>query len=307
VSGNVLVVVAHPDDEVLGFAGVIVRSLDEGRRVRVAGVTNGDSPRPGHRRATVRYGLRRGRESIAAARVLGLQWSRKPAASDLWLLGYPNLSLAALAAGEQPAHAPRARTYAAGNLGRGDLRFLHERQHSALTHASLERDLDLVVALAQPADVYTHAWFDGHPDHAAVHAEVVRALERSGTRANLHTTLIHPAGTADSMYESAYEWPNPALPPAHQLERFTPALEFEPPPTPDGASWGPDGEPHELVEVPSSMQEPDPDRNLKWRAIARFRSQLDCVPRADGTLHPSCGYLRAFVKRNEFFWVAYGR
>jgi LmbE family N-acetylglucosaminyl deacetylase len=40
-SGPVLVVVAHPDDEALGFAGVIKSAITAGRPVYVAVVTNG--------------------------------------------------------------------------------------------------------------------------------------------------------------------------------------------------------------------------------------------------------------------------
>jgi LmbE family N-acetylglucosaminyl deacetylase len=308
-AGPLLVVVAHPDDEALGFAGVIAAAVAAGRRVRVAVVTNGDSPLPRGRRATVRYGIRRGRESIAAARVLGLRYRADAGSSDVWLLGYPNGGLAALAAGDALSSSPRPSTYAAapglaGVLGRGDLRYRREGRHSPLTRAALERDLDLVVELADADEVYTHAAFDGHPDHAALHDLVLAALQRRGRPATMRTTLIHPAGTAETMYESAYEWPNPELPPERQPERFTPGLAFEPPPTPDGPSWGPDGPPHELVEVPAAMLEESPERNLKWRAIACFRSQLNCVADDRGAYHPSCGYLRAFVKRHEFFWVA---
>jgi LmbE family N-acetylglucosaminyl deacetylase len=41
-AGPVLVIVAHPDDEALGAAGVIARARAAGRRVYVAVVTNGE-------------------------------------------------------------------------------------------------------------------------------------------------------------------------------------------------------------------------------------------------------------------------
>jgi LmbE family N-acetylglucosaminyl deacetylase len=41
--GPLLVVAAHPDDEALGFAGIIATARAAGRRVVVAVVTNGDS------------------------------------------------------------------------------------------------------------------------------------------------------------------------------------------------------------------------------------------------------------------------
>lgn len=43
--GPVLVVAPHPDDEVLGAGGTIARLVDEGRKVHVAIVTRGQTPR----------------------------------------------------------------------------------------------------------------------------------------------------------------------------------------------------------------------------------------------------------------------
>jgi hypothetical protein len=105
------------------------------------------------------------------------------------------------------------------------------------------------------------------------------------------------------MYESADEWPNPDQDTvATPFERFTPHLDFTAPPGRDGASWGPLGPPDELVEVPPSMQERDPAKNLKLQAITRYATQLDCR-RKGASYHPSCGYLPAFAKRSEFFWT----
>jgi len=113
------------------------------------------------------------------------------------------------------------------------------------------------------------------------------------------------------MYASAFAWPNPARDiGGPYVERFTPDLDFEAPPplpgSPDEPSrggWGPLGEPDEVIEVPASMRHPDPDRNLKWQAISKYVSQLDATPDAEGSGDPARGYLRAFVKRSEFFWT----
>ncbi|MBV1896840.1 MAG: PIG-L family deacetylase, partial [Rhodobacteraceae bacterium] len=43
--GPVLVVAPHPDDEVLGAGGTIARLADQGRKVHVAIVTRGQTPR----------------------------------------------------------------------------------------------------------------------------------------------------------------------------------------------------------------------------------------------------------------------
>jgi len=262
-------------------------------------------------------GLRRDAESVAALGILGLHWSADPHQSDVLLLGYPDLGLTQIAAAGSSWTDDASglhHTYGedfdgSGETCNGDLHQLLEGRHAELTAHMLATDLDAVLDLTHPADVYTHAGFDGHPDHAEVFRQVTAALARSQWGAVLHATLIHPQGTGDCLGLSAEQWPNPPLGDHDPFARFTPALDVTPPPLPacalrgGRASWGPLGPPDELVEVPPEMQAADPDRNLKWRAIARYTSQVDCTRRSDGGYPASCGYMRAFVKRHEFFWT----
>jgi LmbE family N-acetylglucosaminyl deacetylase len=272
-------------------------------------------------------GLRRAAESVAAMAVLGLRWSDDPRRSDVLLLGYPDLGLTQIASADSPWNDDPSglhHTYAEdfdgiGATCNGDLRYLLEGRHAELTARMLAADLDAVLDLTRPSDVYTHVGFDGHPDHAEVSRQVAAALARSRRDAVLHTTLIHPQGTGGCLALSAGQWPNPSPGADAPFARFTPALDVTPPPLPpcavpsdrangeranaEGASWGPLGPPDELVEVPPDMQTAEPDRNLKWLAIARYASQVDCTRRDDGSYPASCGYMRAFVKRHEFFWT----
>ena len=272
---------------------------------------------PGAASRAAARGLRRGAESVAALEVLGLHWSADPHRSDVFLLGYPDLGLTHIAAaGSSWADDPTGlhHTYGEdfdgiGETCNGDLHQLLDGRHAELTARMLATDLDAVLDLTQPADVYTHVGFDGHPDHAEVSRQVAAALARSRRSAVLHAMLIHPPGTGDCMALSAERWPNPPLGDNGPFARFTPAIDVTPPPLPacatgaQGASWGPLGPPDELLEVPPEMQAAEPDRNLKWRAIAHYTSQVDCTRRDDGGYPASCGYMRAFVKRHEFFWT----
>ncbi len=249
--------------------------------------------------------------------LLGLHWSRDPAESDIFFLGYPNLGLEAIAASEAVWTGDATglhRTYAADGRARrsscnGDLRYLLDGGHSRFCAADLASDFDALLELTEPGDIYTHADFDGHPDHAEVHRQLLAAVSRRQASLTMHSTLIHPEGTAECMYLSALQWPNPAEGGNDPFARFTPRLAFEPPPVPAGSeqptgrSWGPVGPPDERVDVPESMLDDDPERNLKWRVIAEYASQISCNPQPDGNYHASCGYMRAFVKREEFFWT----
>jgi bacillithiol biosynthesis deacetylase BshB1 len=75
---DVLIVAPHPDDAELGAAGAILRLKEQGRRVGVLDLTNGE-PTP--------FGTPeiRARETAAASAVLGLDWREN--------LGLPNRSL----------------------------------------------------------------------------------------------------------------------------------------------------------------------------------------------------------------------
>jgi len=249
--------------------------------------------------------------------VLGLEPGKRIDESHVFLLGYPNLGLAAIerattAFTDDPSGLHH--TYAEDGDGDtttcdGDLRFRLIGRHSPLTGEALAADLDALVQLVRPADVYTHAAFDGHPDHAVVARALDAAIARSGIGVRRWATLMHPEGTGSCMGPSAREWPNPAEWDVEPLARFTPDLDVEPPPLPPcGAGrrsdgWGGAGPPDALVEVPAAMRDPDPERNLKWRVVSRYASQIDCSRDAEGRVHPSCGYMRAFVKRHEFFWT----
>lgn len=77
---DVLVVAPHPDDAELGLAGTMMKLVDEGYRVGVLDLTNGE-PTP---RGSLEI---RARETSAATKILGIQWREN--------LGLPNRSLEA--------------------------------------------------------------------------------------------------------------------------------------------------------------------------------------------------------------------
>jgi LmbE family N-acetylglucosaminyl deacetylase len=247
--------------------------------------------------------------------LLGLQWSSDPLASDIFFLGYPNGRLVTIANSGSPWTGDQTglhRTYAEDGDGQnascnGDLHYLVDGSHATLDAANLAADLDTVLALAQPTDVYTHAPIEGHADHAEVARQVLAAVQRAGLGVTVHQTMIHPQGVESCNVFSAAQWPNPAD--ADPFDRFTPTLGFTAPPVPacstnpTGTSWGDFGPPNEVVPVPADMRTTSEATNRKWQLISRYASQFDCTPGSGGTYPVSCGYVRAFVKREEMFWT----
>jgi LmbE family N-acetylglucosaminyl deacetylase len=224
--GPILVVVAHPDDEVLGMAGIIVNGGLRGRSVYVTVVTNGDAhagsstsgycgSANGLPAAYARTGLVRVKETVAAMTVLNVRWAAALPDSNVFFLGYPDAALTSVASSGSPWLGDRTglhRTYAEDGDGsnvtcNGDFRFLLTGQHSQLSAGALAADLDALITMVDPSDIYTHVGFDSHSDHAEVYRQVIASLERTGLAPAVHTTLIHPEDRSDCLGE----WPNPSL------------------------------------------------------------------------------------------------
>src|SRR5262249_60385168 len=139
---------------------------------------------------------------------------------------------------------------------------------------------------------------DGRPDPPGSCPTAPPAAAGSRGGLFLLATLIHPEATGGCGALSAEQGPTPPLGDHDPFARFTPEIDVTPPPLPacairgGSASWGPLGPPDELVEVPPEMQAADPDRNLKWRGIARYTSQVECSRRGDRGHPPPRGSLR---------------
>jgi LmbE family N-acetylglucosaminyl deacetylase len=324
-NGPVLVIAAHPDDESLGMAGIIDRAKSAGRRVYVAMFTNGEGGATdevsGHCNApadavpAARYGLLRDREARDAMAVLGLTWSTDLSQTELIFLGYPGRRVPDLASTDTipvtNVQTGIQRTYAEDFDGNdatcnGDFRYLLSGHHSEFTARAMRADLDSLLAMTAPSDLYTHTSFDGHSDHAEIAKQVLAAVRRANAPVRVHGTIQHPEGDTYCMELSSARWPNPALQNNDPFARFTPLIDFAAPPadpcdaSSTGTRWGPVGPPNEIVEVPAAMRNTTESTNKKWLTISEHESQIDCSN--PDAYHVNCGYMRAFVKRSEFFW-----
>jgi LmbE family N-acetylglucosaminyl deacetylase len=323
--GPVLVVAGHPSDESRSMAGVIRRAKSDGRRVYVALFTNGEGSEvstpanycnaPADAARAAGYGLMRDGEARDAVEALGLGWSADLSETELIFLGYPGRRVRDVASADMTpltnAQTGIQHTYAEDFDGDettcdGDFRFLLSGQHSEFTAAAMRADLDALLELTAPSDVYTHSTFDANGDREEIGRQMRAAVRRADVPVRLHTTLVSPPGEGNCQLLSAQRWPNPSIAGNDPFARFTPGLDFTAPPadpcdaSSSATSWGALGAPNEVVEVPASMRSADEAANEKWQAIAKHASLIDCSTPAE--YHVSCGYMRAFAKRSEFFW-----
>jgi len=213
---DVLVIAPHPDDEVIGCAGVMLRALEQKKRVAVVLLTSGDAhvpltavvaKKPRERLAPDDFkqaGALRQQHSLNAAARLGL------AADDLTFLGYPDSGLGKIYHATDGTPFRQMFTHQSETYGI-TVRDYHSRTHGGAApyvKSSLHADLVEILRARQPKEVYVTHETDTHGDHSAAFWFVRDALRESGFQGGFFTFLVHGKP--------------PPEPPA-RIERLTPA------------------------------------------------------------------------------------
>jgi LmbE family N-acetylglucosaminyl deacetylase len=334
---GLLVITPHPDDEVLGFAGLIDAYLSLGRPVEVIVTTDGDAYCDACRfwksgsvtgptcdglelsnlttEAVDSFAEVRRAESAAAISIVG--------APPPTFLGYPDTGLAASWANwqaDEPDKKLRRSDFSAcescetcsGGYGEGP--------ETDLTAAGLVETLGRRIAdTTEGTLLATTHWLDGHGDHAAL-GEFVRLInQRLGSVRPIAFGVIH-AHTPKQTPHSDCWYPGPQAllcPCADQTcasadpqwlaslryHRFRPEW---PATLPDDADYGDEVQ---LCLSERMYRGADP---VKQRAIESYASQLGFAARS-GSLAPGLGglidcngYLISFVRRTEAFVLIEG-
>ncbi len=260
---RVLILAPHPDDEVLGCAGIIQDAVARKLPVRVVFFTYGDNNEWAfalYRKhpvlepeAVQAMGQMRRREAIAAAQVLGLD------PSQLVFLGYPDFGTLQMWlqhwGGEPPYRSMLTRVEA--------IPYENALRPGAPYKAEeILRDLETIIGEFKPTKIFVSHPADRHPDHRALYLFTRVAcwnLERV-VQPELHPYLVHFPG-----------WPVP--PGYHPESALAPPAFFS-----RQVNW----EIHPLTQ-------PEVDR--KHLALQAHETQLKAGP----------NYLLAFVRQNELF------
>ena len=328
-----LVLAPHPDDETLGFAGLIDAYLHAGKPVSVVVVTDGDAYCEACRFwknstgtgptctaeelsnfATAEIDslaeIRRG-ESAAAAAIFGLPAPR--------FLGYPDTGLDAawrnFSEGKTDRQLRRSDfagctscETCSGGYGQG--------AQTTLTADTLMASLrELIEAAPDGALVATTHWLDGHGDHAGLGNFVRRLNDERASRHPVAYAVIH-ANTPKNTPHSDCWYPPPAAPVCPCLSDEATALAdagwvarvaghrlrpSSPGALPDDANYGAETQ----LCLPKRLYAGDDA--LKLLAVRSYGSQLGTLAR-NGSHPPALngimdcnGYLTSFVRRTEAF------
>lgn len=317
-----LVLAPHPDDETLGFAGLIDAYVRAGKLVSVVVITDGDayceacrfwksgsvtgpmcSAEELHSFAEVRRS-----ESAAAAGILGLSPPR--------FLGYPDTGLGAawrnLEQGKQGE--PLRRSDFSGCTSCQACGYGEGPPTTSTAETLMASLREAIAGVPDGALIATTHWLDGHPDHAAL-GKFVRRL--NGERASPHPiafAVIHaytkntanadcwyPAPAAPScpcMDDEARALADPGWIARSSSQRFRPSM---PAALPHDADYG------EAKQFCLPERLYLGDDAVKLRAVRAYASQLGRLARQGS--HPAAldgiidcnGYLLSFVRRTEVF------
>jgi LmbE family N-acetylglucosaminyl deacetylase len=260
---RLLVLAPHPDDEVVGCAGLMQRAQAAGASVRVAFLTYGDANEMsflrwrGHPvvepKAVRAMGELRRDEAVAAARTLGL------APADLTFLGYPDFGTLVMLVDHWRDRPPyrsvlsrvTAVPYASAR-----------RPGAPYAGESVLRDLTDVLRHVRPTHVCVSHPADAHPDHRALYLYTRVALwDLAG--------VVDPVVLPYLVHHP--DWPAPL--------GVDPQAALDPPPDlAERARW-------------QRLGLDDGERAKKLAALRAHATQM----RAGETL------LRSFVRRNELF------
>ena len=278
---SIVVFAPHPDDEVIGCAGVIMQALARGAQVKVVAITSGDGFPAAAAGVThkpvdqvgpddfLALSRLRQTESRTALEILGGR------ADDLIVFGYPDSDLGNLYDSTdgkifRQQFTKKNETYA---LIQKDYHTFVHGKPAPYQRSSVLGDLVELLTTLQPTEIYVTDETDGHIDHRAAFWFVRDAARQVGYKGAFYTYLVHGLPS----------WPFPP--------EITPNLRFESRKVdgevaPRGLPWPP---PRRVPLTPEQAQR-------KLKSIQTHNIPVIGLPNHQKEME-------SFVKSEEVFWT----
>lgn len=262
---RILVLAPHPDDEIIGCAGVIQKAVAAGAHVRIAYLTNGDANQLAfivyEKRLTfmpgefVHMGEVRRKEATAAAKVLGL------AADNLIFFGYPDFGTFAMFQYYWDAKKPYRSILSRQTKVPYKNNYSFDKPYIA---ENVLQDITSVLLDFQPTKIFVTHPADSNADHRAYYLFLQAALNEIGdqiAKPKIYNYLVHCVG-----------WPLP--------RRYHPEYPLIPP----RQLW---------------------DSEISWQRLPLTTEEIDKKHKAvlcnKSQTSSSAFYLLSFVRNNELF------
>ena len=190
-----MVVAPHQDDEIFEFCGIIEKNINDGNRVKVVFVSNGDYN--GLDNAQTRF-----QESINALSHIGLSQT------DIIIMGYGDSAIAKtyFNGSDNPieSNAGINSTYGVPSLNLYDYHTLEYGESASYTGNNIRNDMFAILEVYRPTTIYTTSEFDRHPDHSFTYKlleDVITYMsDNNGYHPRLNQSVVH--GYDDD------KWPN---------------------------------------------------------------------------------------------------
>lgn len=277
---DILVVAPHPDDETLGAAGVMMQALQQGKRVGVVVITNGDG-----------YPLAASTvtgtpiESLSVKDYMALASARQKYVENslalinfpkenLHFLGYPDGGLSDIYHNKTDTPYLNTLSQKSNTYGpyRDDFHSQTFSKPAPYIKASVAKDLAHIIKYRQPKQIFVTSAADGHGDHQAAFWFVRDADLASNFNGQLNTYLIHSG-------KDHGDWPYPYT--QDHTQSFQ-SHKKDDQQIPEKLSWPPQ------YRVPLTP--------------VQAHKKLEMINQFDAEILTAAEYMRAFIKNEEIFW-----
>lgn len=198
---DVLVIAPHPDDEVIGCAGIMLQALQQNKRVAVVVITSGDGYP-----ALAAVVAKKNREQLAAddflrAGALRQQHSVRAMArigvpkGELMFLGYPDSGLEKIYTldGSEPFRQMFTNKNATYGVTVPDYHSSVHGRPAPYLKANVVGDIAQIIRDRQPKEIYVTHEADTHGDHRAAFWFVRDAARSANYQGDFFTYVVHGA------------------------------------------------------------------------------------------------------------------